>query len=264
MTSIAVIGDVHANAPALQAALAAAEEADALVFIGDLLTYGTDVDEVIDRVLDMQSRRKAVVLRGNHDRFYDELVLTGESAYVARLPAWIRESVDRTLAVLDPARWRAIDFVEVHHVEVVEFSHAGPWSIGDDTYLNTRAEFVAARAALSERGMICGVFGHTHRARLFTAEDDEPRSGPFDWSQARDGARPAVVNVGSIGQPRDRDRLVWRARIAIDAHTVSASLSALEYDRGAHMASLARAGFTAATLERLLAFHRTPEMDQRA
>jgi predicted phosphodiesterase len=253
--TIQVIGDVHGNAHALRAALDHAHDADRLVFIGDLLTYGTDVDEVLDLALDAQRRRGAVIIRGNHDRLYDGLVTHGRSSYAAGLPAWIRESVERTHSALDTTRWRAIDFVEELWMDDVLFAHAGPWPVGDDTYINSSADHAVASEALARRNASAGVFGHTHRARLYIPNESQPRMGAVEWSGQRDRARPVVVNVGAVGQPRDRDRHVWRARVTIDRMLLGVSLHPLTYDRDAHIARITAGAFSVPTLARLLSFH---------
>ena len=256
--SIHVVGDVHANAPALRAALAASADADAVVLLGDLLTYGTEVDPVLDLVLEAQARRAAVVVRGNHDRIYDELLAGVRSSYVDALPAWIRESIDSTLAGLDPVRWGAVRFVDEHSIAGVLFGHAGPWPRGDDTYLSATREFVAARERLRERGIACGVFGHSHRPRLFAAGDTEPRVPPLFWAGPLDAATPVVLNAGAVGQPRDRDRSAWSVRLGIEPTSLRATFERLTYDRDAHLDALRRSGLSAPTLERLLAFHGDP------
>jgi len=66
MSTIAVLGDVHGNARALRAALAQAHKGpfDRMVFLGDLLTYGHDVDEVLDLVAEAQEKDSATLLWG--------------------------------------------------------------------------------------------------------------------------------------------------------------------------------------------------------
>ena len=60
-----VISDIHANATALAAALAAAEGRwERAICLGDVVGYGPDPNEVIDRVRGMVE----AIIRGNHDK----------------------------------------------------------------------------------------------------------------------------------------------------------------------------------------------------
>src|SRR5262245_44549422 len=60
---IAVLSDVHANLPALEAVLADAGRVDAIWQLGDVVGYGPDPDGVVDRLRDAG----ATGVRGNHD-----------------------------------------------------------------------------------------------------------------------------------------------------------------------------------------------------
>ena len=255
--TVQVVGDVHANAYALRAALASAEGADAVVLLGDLLTYGADVVEVLDLVLEAQRARGAAVLRGNHDRFYDELVATGRSAYVEKLPDWIRESIDLTMRLLDPGCWREVRFVDEHRIGPLLFAHAGPWEERDDTYLTHTREYERARSLLARRRIPCGVFGHSHRPRLYGPDDLEPRVPPLAASLRLEADAPIVVNAGAVGQPRDQDRAGWSVRLVLSEseRELAVSMSRLEYDMAAHVSALRAAPLTSTTLARLVGFH---------
>src|SRR5438876_11756863 len=60
---IAVLSDIHANLPALDAVLADAGQVDAIWQLGDVVGYGPDPDGVVARL----SAVGAVGVRGNHD-----------------------------------------------------------------------------------------------------------------------------------------------------------------------------------------------------
>ena len=91
MTTIVILSDVHGNARALRAALVQAlrDPIDHLVFLGDLLTYGHDVQEVLDLVNEAQTKHDAVLLIGNHDQLYFDIA-KGDSPYLDTLPEWIQ------------------------------------------------------------------------------------------------------------------------------------------------------------------------------
>ena len=66
---VALLSDVHANLPALEACLTAAARAgaDRLAFLGDLVGYGPDPEAVIVRVAPL-IQSGAIAVLGNHDQ----------------------------------------------------------------------------------------------------------------------------------------------------------------------------------------------------
>src|SRR5262245_33419686 len=60
-----IISDVHANLEALDAVLAAAGSCDHALVLGDLVGYGADPNDVVNRVRALPS---ATCIRGNHDK----------------------------------------------------------------------------------------------------------------------------------------------------------------------------------------------------
>jgi hypothetical protein len=76
---IAVIGDAHGNAPALSAAIEATTDADVLILLGDLLSYGPDVEAILTLVESVLSSRDGVLIRGNHDQHYADVERTAGS-----------------------------------------------------------------------------------------------------------------------------------------------------------------------------------------
>ncbi len=236
MTSVAVLGDIHGNARALRAALDQARRGpmDHLVLLGDLLTYGHDVAETLALVSDAQARHDAILLKGNHDQLYLDLD-RGDHAYVDKLPAWIRDSVDLTRARLDVNELHGLDWREEHILDGVLFSHANPFGTGDWTYLNHPPELEEARVALAQRGLRAGVFGHTHR--------------PY-WG----GGAPIVGNAGSVGQPRDSRAESVLLRLVLSPEAVTASFEPIAYDVQAHVATLEACGLGESTIARLAGF----------
>jgi hypothetical protein len=104
MTHLAVITDVHANLPALDAALAAiaAMGCDAIVHTGDAVGIGPFPAETLDRMLAVPRLR---FVMGNHDAWLAQDVATHP-------PAWMdAEEVDHhrwVSAQVDPALWAVV------------------------------------------------------------------------------------------------------------------------------------------------------------
>jgi predicted phosphodiesterase len=175
---VAVLSDVHANVPALDAVLAepAVAAADLVVFCGDL-TWGAEPELTVDLVTSLGQH--AVCLRGNGERILLEL------ARGHRAPARPRE--EWMVARHGPA---AVDFVagfaftavvEVAGLGPVRFCHGSPRSDHELVTPGTPEERVAALAAGIDERVI--VSGHTHIQ--FDRRVGEWRS----------------VNPGSVGLP---------------------------------------------------------------
>lgn len=233
---IAVLSDLHSNPGALAAALdrIRALAAERIVINGDLLTYGVDHGETLDRVEEALAAGAELTL-GNHDQMYLDLA-AGERAYFERLPGWLRETAEETFAAIDPARLRALPWQPEVAIGPIVIAHANPFGPGDWTYLEGDEPIARAEAALLARGATTGVFGHTHRARI-------------------QRGRVVLCNAGSIGQPRNRERASTFALLELDdAGSVSASIEAVAYDVDAHLRRLRASSLSPATRARLAAF----------
>ena len=238
MTSVVVIGDIHGNARALRAALAQAQAGplDHIVFIGDLLTYGHDVEEVLDLVGETQERRDAILLIGNHDQMYFDLA-DGARQYLDKLPEWIKDSVTLTSQKFEPATLRGrFKWSPEWQLGKALFAHANPFGFRDYRYLNSAEDHAAAVQALAERDLHLGVFGHTHRPLWIP--------GPI-----------TLANAGSVGQPRDaQGSVILRVNLQRDA--VTGAFERLAYDVEAHVKELLRTPLPDATKQRLCGFFR--------
>jgi predicted phosphodiesterase len=267
---LGVLGDVHGNARALRAALAHVRRRpiDGLVFLGDLLSYGPDVDEVLDRVGEEVSRGARVVL-GNHDLLYRNL-LSGESAYRDRLPPWLKETVTHTfdqLAAGDADRLLAIPFERTIRIGPLLIAHANPF--GDDPdgtpdwrYINHPEDYGLAADALVAGGAWAGMFGHTHRPRI--VQWPSGRGLGDDVCPALVGFRPAapgdalILNAGSVGQPRNlaaRSTVCFVAVGEVD-EPMDVEIETLEYDVAGHLAAIESTDMSRAVRDRLAGFFR--------
>jgi predicted phosphodiesterase len=255
---IAVIGDVHANALALQAALTTADKGgyDHLVFLGDLLTYGVDVVETLELVSERLATGSAVLLRGNHDSLYQNL-LEGEAVYYDKLPVWIKESVMWTLDRLPIRIWSKISFHDEFHLLDFLFSHANPYGYERWEYLNTSTEHANAAESLLERGFRVGVFGHTHRSKWYRYFSgfggfESSSFGELDYSTVH------ILNAGAIGQPRDNSNpvanLLWLNLNNNDGTPPSFKLQQFNWNVAGHLNRVAGSGISDETVTRILSF----------
>lgn len=235
----ALLSDIHANMQALQACEAHARQAgvDRWAVLGDLVGYGGNPLEVVERVMDWQARG-ACVLQGNHDAM---AVTPPESdgSLGAMTAAWTHQQLQghgpRFLADL-PLTQR------FGHMLLVHASAHQPqeWRYVD----NVRNAQQCMDAASGESGPASHVFvGHVHQQTLYYQGNGRqlmaftPTPGvPVPVLKHR----AWVATVGSVGQPRDGDP---RAMYAIyDDASSLLTFHRVGYDHGAAAAAVRRAG----------------------
>jgi len=183
---LAVLSDIHANLAALSQALRRIDRlgADAVVCLGDIVGYGPDPEACVELV---RSHTDLVVL-GNHDeavafdRDVEYLPKDGQAA--ARLHQTLLSEDD--LAWLRRLPYRAEAYG-------CTFVHASPdepeaWN-RLDSYPLLQAQFAAFSTP------VCFV-GHSHRPAVASAS--------LGVHKVKPGHR-FLVDVGSVGQPRDQD-----------------------------------------------------------
>lgn len=183
----AIISDLHGNLEALEAVLVSirAEGVDRVVCLGDIVGYGADPGACIDRV-------RAVcdfAVLGNHDAAAVDVSMT------ERFSSHAAEAIRWTRAQLSNEHLQYLRGLPLTHLEPDQiFVHASPLEPSTWNYV---FDAIDAREALSafERG-ICFI-GHTHTPALFR---DRKATGPLRRDER------AIINVGSVGQPRDGDR----------------------------------------------------------
>ena len=123
---------------------------------------------------------------------------------------------------------------------LVEICHGAPFD--EDYYLFDSAD--AARAIETARGRLC-FFGHTHLPAAFASSQDplRPHAKLETDELFLPRVGPALVNVGSVGQPRDGDP---RAAYGIlDTTRQVLRMRRVNYDIGAAQARIREAGLPA-------------------
>jgi putative phosphoesterase len=179
---LAVLADVHANRPALEAVLADLPPVDALVCAGDIVGYGPHPAACVERLREWDGRLLAV--QGNHDR----AVAAGADIGDGMAGAGVRHARDEldadALAWLDdlPATLTAFD-------GRLRVAHGHP----EDPDRYVYPSLFDASLLADERVL---VLGHTHVQASASFE----RAG---WGGPE---RRLVLNPGSVGQPRDGRR----------------------------------------------------------
>lgn len=250
-----VLGDIHSNALALEAALDRAREIgfDQLVLLGDLFTYGVEPRAVFELVREAQERDGALLMIGNHDEFYSS-PNERTREYREKLPAWIRESVDWTERQLESVDLAVLEWRESYIRSGVFISHANPFVFPDWRYLNTEAEHREAAVALRERGQQIGVFGHTHRQKVVGIAEDELRMSVSHSCVIPTGDTLTLVNAGSVGQPRNSEKRSYVLRLDVNGDEADIEFVPLHYDVEKSKALIRDSRFSGVTTSKLLGF----------
>jgi predicted phosphodiesterase len=230
----ALVSDVHANLPALDAVLAdiAARDVSATYHLGDLVGYASAANEVVARIRTMGIAGVAgnydstVALEHKHCGCRSEDARQEELAHVSF--AWtLAHTSEASKAFLGALPFR-LDLKPLGgHVSgpTVTLVHATPTSNLVYVTENRSDDFLAkmaASAALRAGDVIC--FGHTHKP----------------WHRVLDGVH--FVNTGSVGRPKDGD---WRAGyvlLDVDAEGVRVEFARVAYDIAATIAGVRTAG----------------------
>jgi predicted phosphodiesterase len=253
---IGVIGDIHANLFALNAAIDAIEksECNELIFLGDMLTYGVDVIGVVEKIQTISQTQNTILLRGNHDAMYLSSSKTEMSDYVNNLPNWIRESVIYTDKILAKNTFDLLPFVDSYESCGIYFAHANPYGENDWRYINTDADHVYASSILQNLKMNGGVFGHTHRPKYYlNGKVTEVVSSDIERFSIYGQETPCIVNAGSIGQPRSKVKphvLI----LDIDDDYITIKFKEIYYNISLHIDNLKKCGLSKETVGKLISF----------
>ncbi|MBN2289838.1 MAG: metallophosphoesterase family protein, partial [Candidatus Glassbacteria bacterium] len=188
----AVISDIHGNLQALEAVLEKIDrlEPDRVICLGDIVGYGADPSACIELV---RAQCSAVIM-GNHDAAAVERTSIAFFNPVAREAAlWTREVLNaREKEYLKQLPLTA-------QMEGFEIVHSSPDDPEKWHYMHF-SEDAEGQFGYFEGQLL--FFGHTHCAVVFELDSDTLVERWPDDFRLRDGSR-YMVNVGSVGQPRD-------------------------------------------------------------
>ncbi len=235
---VAVLSDIHSNLVALDAVLAHAGAVDAVWHLGDVVGYGPDPDGVVARLIEVG----AIGVRGNHDA----AALGGREIEwfnpEARAAAeWTRDTIDGTTRA-----WLSA-LPERHATGRMTLVHGSPRDPIRE-YVST-AGIALENLAVLETDF--GLHGHTHVPVAFCLGPDErlrvvaPASG---GSLGLDGQR-ALINPGSVGQPRDGDPDA--SYLVLDPENATVTWHRVAYDVPAVQAAIRAAGLPGRLADRL-------------
>jgi diadenosine tetraphosphatase ApaH/serine/threonine PP2A family protein phosphatase len=191
----AILSDVHGNLEALGAVLAEIRGlgVDEIWSLGDAVGYGPEPDACVD----LLREEAAVNLMGNHDAAVAEMTpLEDFNINARRAVEWTRSAVSaRTMEFIE-----ALPYTERR--EDTLLVHASPRRPKAWNYIMSLREAEEGFGFFEEQACF---IGHTHVPFIVTRRGDGDAELLHEQSaQVRDGVR-CIVNVGSVGQPRDHD-----------------------------------------------------------
>ncbi|HXG12209.1 MAG TPA: metallophosphoesterase family protein [Gemmataceae bacterium] len=236
----AILSDIHSNLEALEAVLddIAAHSVEAIYCLGDTVGYGPNPRECLDRSMEWP-----VVLLGNHD----QAVLFDPKDFnpiAERATLWTRKQLDAPIRTRDDSerRWEFLAERPLSHREgdflYVHGSPSNPlneYIFPEDIYNQRKMERI-----FSQVERYC-LHGHTHLPGIFTEDLQFYSPEEVDYAFPL-GAAKVLINVGSVGQPRDNDpracyvlldeEVVYFRRVEYDVETTIKKIHAIpELDR---------------------------------
>ena len=235
--SVAILSDIHGNAHALRAVLQdmADHGINERVCLGDVVGYGGSPGDCIDLLME----HGIPCVRGNHDA----MVTTGSG--LDGVKDATRSSIEWTRSVLSPEQmgWlaalpltmQAEDYEAVH--ASLHFPAFWPYVL--------IAEMAALHFAHQTRP-VCFI-GHTHRPAFWVEGDS--LGVDITSIEALKPNRKCLVNVGAVGQPRDRDERACYAIYRRDSQDIL--WRRMSYDIAGAQQAIIQAGLPAYFAQRL-------------
>lgn len=238
---LAIISDIHSNLEALEAVLAhiADQSVERVVCLGDIVGYGADPNPCCERIRNLTDD----VVAGNHDHasiglldafafnpnartaalWTDRMLLIENRKYLEKLKLTIvLPEVDATLVHSTPSRPEAWRYLYDPYGAIYEFDSFNTW---------------------------CCFVGHTHSPGAFVQDaGGRVTFVPLDHISLQKELR-YLINVGSVGQPRDGDPRA--SYLVFDTETSTCDLHRVEYDIHTAQKKITQAGLPHFLAERL-------------
>ena len=236
---ILVFSDIHANYTALETILADAGEMDGYWCLGDLVGYGPDPNEVVQRIRNLDNLKCII---GNHD------AATTRRIEIESFNTEAQQTILWTQNTLTKENFEFLknlpDKIALEHFTL---THASPRFPTWEYILDTRT---ATQNFEYFETPFCLV-GHTHIPVIYFLADEETRANlilPNSLTKFTLSPR-SIVNPGSVGQPRDHDP---RAAYGIlDTDNLLFEFHRVPYDIASVQTRMRQAGLSAKHAQRL-------------
>ena len=220
----AILGDIHGNLEALETVLAATRElgVDKYACIGDVVGYNANPKECLDILRGLGDKLIGVV-QGNHDEDVSNGRETiGFNPLAAAAVEWTREQLGKEdMKWLHELPYKLVLGSPEARFQMVHGTLDNPEGWG---YIFDR--FSAETCFQYQTFAICFV-GHTHVPLAFEKTETMISGGFYDFITIEKN-RKYLINVGSVGQPRDGNNKAAFAVYFTDDAKVT--LYRVEYD----------------------------------
>lgn len=221
----AIFGDIHGNLEALESVLnkMATEKPDKYICIGDLVGYGANPGECIDKIRELDP----ILVAGNHDYAAAGLLnIDFFNTYAYKAIEWTKQQLSTEHR----------DFLSkiklVEKIDNITMVHSTPHSPEMFEYMENNYDVQLALNSLTTS--ICFI-GHSHVPIAFTMSRGILSFSTEPYVQVNNNSK-VIINVGSVGQPRDEnpeaayaiydvdEGMVWIKRIEYDIKKASAKI----------------------------------------
>lgn len=235
----AIFSDMHGNLEAYTAVLneMRKEGPSRYICAGDIVGYGADPSECIRLTKEIDP----VIVCGNHDwAAVGKTSIEYFNEYAKRAVLWTSSA----LTAEEKGYLEALDLVHVdQEISLVHGTLMRPESF--DYVFNAGTAY----AVLDMMKTRVGIIGHTHVPAIYSLEDGKLDRTPGSIKQMSRGGK-YLINVGSIGQPRDGDPRAAYCIWDIDTDTIE--IKRVQYDIGKAQRKMLDAGLPERLAHRLM------------
>ena len=230
----AIISDIHANLEALKVVLAdiKTRNPDRKICLGDMVGYCAAPSESLELIKDFN-----VILMGNHDYAVIDSSLVEKFNFHARL------AMEWTISHLSPEEKTALSKLQyIHQENSITFVHATPRNPEGWGYIMNIDDAMDAFNYFDSQ--LCFI-GHTHYPVIVSDRGEIIADRKITF----DAKSKYVVNIGSVGQPRDGDNRTCYVIYDSDAHTLE--YVRLQYNIQATQKKMSKVNFPQFLINRL-------------
>jgi predicted phosphodiesterase len=241
MMKIAVISDIHANMAAFEKVLEdiEANAIDEIICLGDCIGYGPEPEQVVSEI----RRRQIPTIIGNHE------LAAFKKNHLDWFNPLARNSLEKSISLLSR---ESLDFIQ--HLpyclvsEACRYVHGYPPKSAR-TYLFQKAPFQLVKTFNNMAERICFV-GHTHDLEIIQFDGRQVERWPLSEGERQlDPTFHYIINVGSVGQPRDGNNHAKYLIFVPDRNLIDVRFVA--YDIAITVAKIKAAGMPEAHARRL-------------
>ena len=241
---IAVISDIHGNLEALSSVIfdTRSRKVDKIVCLGDVIGYGASPNECVEMV----RAECDFCLIGNHEAaVFDNVVLQEFNEYAKIAINWTRENLTS----------KASDFINSLSMSQIfdcfTAVHSTPYEPHLWYYISSLEDALFNFNFFNTR--FC-LIGHTHVPGIIAMEEDgsvsvlQPKT--FNYGAAFSERAKFIINVGSVGQPRDKNPK--SCYVIIDTNEKELSFLRVSYDIAQYKRKMRIAGMPEFLISRVI------------